>query len=196
MHLYETQESDLVTYYGDRAEHGSCPNAKICYVDHHTGEIINSIPCRRTSCVYCNRFKERAFNRKMKEVEPSGFITVTGLPSNFTDIKNGMKELRQYLRRDGLRLGLAWSAEPNPRGTGVHVHAWVNGDVPTTTQLRHRAQQVGMASNVKVEKFSGWYGSGAAYITKMTSHNQTSLAAYQEINGREFVHSRSYWRAR
>ncbi len=97
-----------------------------------------------------------------------------------------------------------WHVEPNPKGTGHHVHLWQYGDFLPQRMLSAAAASVGMGkvayiSRVKAKEGEAMgYGmklAGMAYGLKMAEAAAT-LDTYLEANGGRMVHAtRGFWRA-
>ncbi len=113
-----------------------------------------------------------------------------------------MRVLCYRLRASGRSVSWCWHVEPNPKGTGNHVHAFQRGDYLPQRELSKVARGVGMGSVVWAEKVSEpdpvklGYGlklAGIGYGLKM-AEAEASLASYLGCNGRRLVHtSRGFW---
>ena len=59
---------------------------------------------------------------------PERFLTLTLAPADRQARRKQVAYLKQSLKRDGYSCELAWTTEPNPKGTGHHIHALQKGD--------------------------------------------------------------------
>jgi hypothetical protein len=108
------------------------------------------------------------------------------------------------LRRDlGRALNWCWHVEPNPKGTGQHIHGWQWGDFIPQRALSAAAGSVGMGRVVYVNRVKAKPGqsldygmklAGVAYGLKLAQAEAT-MKVYREANGNRLVHaSRGFWR--
>jgi hypothetical protein len=88
-----------------------------------------------------------------------------------------------------------WATEPNPRGTGHHVHAYQRGPFVPQALLSEVAGRCGMGEVVDIRRLSapaGHYAlKGAGYAVKGAGSE-----SFLELNGHRITHaSREFWRA-
>ncbi len=139
-------------------------------------------------------------------------MTFTLAGEGWQELRGRMFRLAYDLRQEIGALQWAWSVEPNPKGTGHHVHAlqWgsfvANNDhvlgVRDST-LSRMAQRRGLGRVVDVRLVAGREAAARyplkmlaahAYTTKMASDPST-LERYLSANGARLVHvSRGFWR--
>jgi hypothetical protein len=152
--------------------------------------VIEGWRCRRNDCLYCVRGKVARMKRAIRFTQPTALLTFTALSDDHTVNRSRINLLAKYLRRDDLNIAWVWASELNPKGTGVHAHAWSRGDVPTARTLNARAEQVEIGlCHVKQVTHAG----NLSYIAKSATWNEESLRAHRRLNGSQLVHGRSFW---
>jgi hypothetical protein len=114
-----------------------------------------------------------------------------------------MKDLRYDLMGEGLDVDWCWHVEPNPAGTGHHVHAWQRGSFVPQARLSELADGCGMGRVVDVRRWRPRRGPSVAYGLKLAgigyglklAESARELETYLSANGGRLVHnSRGYWR--
>lgn len=181
---------DLHNRWGAMAPRAQCPDAQLLWMHIETGRPVVQ-PCRHNGCVQCVRTKVREVKRAIRFSQPSALLMFTSLQGEPTADTRTINKLNMYLRRAGVDIAWVWAAEPNPAGNGVHAHAWAWGDIPNLGCLQSRAHQVGLG-RCDIKPVTHYRN--LAYICKLATWNDRSLAAYQAINGSELVHGRAFWR--
>src|SRR5665647_209768 len=184
------RNQQLHDQFGPQQVMNSCPNGELLTVDPSTGEI-DGLRCRRNDCLYCVRGKVARMKRAIRFTRPTALLTFTALSADHKVNQLRINRLAKYLRRDHLDIAWVWASELNPRGTGVHAHAWSRGDVPAARTLNAKAALVGVG-HCDVEPVT--HGRDLSYIAKMAAWNEESLRAYRALNGSELVHGRAFWR--
>lgn len=123
------------------------------------------------------------------------FMTWTKVPERFQQARAQMRDWVRRMRKN-YELEIAWSIEPNPKGTGYHAHGLQTGDY-----LNHRdCQRMWGERHVWIEKLTG---DAAGYCSKafnVAGYSTKDGMAHLDLNGGRAVHmSRGYllgWRAR
>jgi len=98
-----------------------------------------------------------------------------------------------------------WTVEPNPAGTGHHVHAEQRGAFVPVRQLSRLARREGMGQVVDIRRIRMGVDVSSRYLvklaadaygTKLARGDMEQLGAYLRANGgRQMVHaSRGFWR--
>jgi hypothetical protein len=113
-----------------------------------------------------------------------------------------MKDLRYDLRAAGLEVDWCWHVEPNPAGTGHHVHGWQRGDFLPQGILSEMADGCGMGRVCDVRKWRPKGGPAVSYGLKLAgigyglkmAEGERQLEEYLRVNGGRMVHSsRGFW---
>lgn len=129
-----------------------------------TGEVMPA-RCKSNKCGYCLRLNGLRRSAAIAYSRPERAVLLTQVGEDWQSIRRGMNRLLEYLRREGLEVGdWCWHVEPNPQGTGHHVHAWQHGPskIPQRV-LSECADRAGLGSvafinRVRSEMGAGQYG--------------------------------------
>lgn len=158
--------------------------------------------CKANSCPWCGPVNAFLIGGAIAASDPQRFITLTLVGEDHQTRRNRMKALRHDLINLVGDCDWAWHVEPNPAGTGHHVHAYQRGDFLPQNELSRLAQRRGMGEVVWITKHElpadapATYGvklAGITYGLKMTEQ-EASMRAYLDANGGRLVHaSRSFW---
>ena len=134
--------------------------------------------------------------------EPERLVTLTRVGDTWAERRARMKRLRHDLVQELGAVEWAWSVEPNPRGTGHHVHAVQWGDFLPQRRLSQMADRRGMGRVVDVRALDRHAGS-SLYLVKMAADayglkqatSATDREAFIDANGGRLLHtSRGFWR--
>jgi hypothetical protein len=195
----------------DQAEHddeGSsvrrCPKKLDQYlVNTVTGQIVPN-SCGANTCWFCGPNNARRVGGAITLAEPTRWGMLTQVGEDWPTIRNRMKRLRYDLgtRLDGF--AWCWQVEPNPAGTGHHVHYWQRGPYVPQSLLSKLARDRGMGRVATVKRWcptkaATTYGAklmGVTYGSKLAEKPDT-MDVYLATNGGRMVHaSRRFWRNR
>ena len=123
---------------------------------------------------------------------PDYLITVSGFSGEQAKDMKTRRQLLKALRTEVGEVFLLSAFEPNPAGTGYHLHAWGYGDPLEDWQVTSAAEQVGLGTitDLKPVTFNGSFD----YIVKNATWNQASLAEHIRLNGKELMQGRGFWR--
>lgn len=127
-------------------------------------------------------------------------MTLTQVGNTWPVVRNRMKLVRHRVAATGARWEWCWSVEPNPRGTGHHVHAWQRGDFLPQRELSNIARREGAGHVVDIRRWdqggreeAGYGLKGVTYGTKLAS-GEDSAEAFLAANGGRLTHqSRGWW---
>lgn len=171
-------------------------------VSQSTGQQV-PMGCGTSRCPVCGPSKARATAGAIGLAEPERFFTLTLVGDQWQTVRDRMKNLRCDLSKEVGPFEIAWHVEPNPLGTGHHVHAWQRGRFVRQAVLSRCADRRGMGRVADIRKWkpiggpSVTYGlklAGIGYGLKMTESTD-SFDLFMRSNGERFVHaSRNYWR--
>lgn len=112
-----------------------------------------------------------------------------------------MKRIRHALVGEGYRWDWVWSVEPNPKGTGRHVHAWQRGTYVPQEALSRAAVREGCGPVVDIRAWRKGSDAATAYALKSISYGVKGAAGedpagFVAMNGGRLSHqSRGWWTA-
>lgn len=156
--------------------------------------------CKRHRCGFCGPLNANLVSLALAHANPERAITFTLAGEKWQQRRNRMKRLRHSITREGYATEWAWHVEPNPRGTGHHVHVLQRGDYIPAAHLRSMARTEGFGSRARIEKLRDKHGA-AIYNTKMlaSAYGVKMLRDQQDVfldaNGGRPVHtSREWWK--
>lgn len=183
-------EVSLVARYGPADPFGPCERGRVTRVDPETGDPLERHRCKsHRECRSCARWRIARLGREIAwDFKPTAFITLTGLPADWTEIRTGMKHLRLDLKRKGWAdWSMVWTVEPNPSGDGAHAHGWAKRSVPTVNALTSSAARVGWGSVDRRDVYSR-APVAMTYGLKLPQHNRAAAEDYRHLNGSRLVH--------
>lgn len=189
-HTVAAQHQGLRDQWGPQDPWKPCPNSKARFLVEGRPSGIPA-PCRRPTCLACARMMVREREDAIRLSRPTGLVTLTGA-SPVSEV-NGkrLKRLRYYLQRVSLPTPMIWAVEPNPSGTGYHLHAWTTADMLDGPLLQERAHLVGFGmADVRAVTHHG----GLGYPMKNATWNETSLASHLELNDGRLLTGRGWYR--
>jgi hypothetical protein len=111
-----------------------------------------------------------------------------------------MKVLRYRLAREVGQVEWVWHVEPNPAGTGHHVHAWEHGAFVPQARLSDLAASVGMGPFARISKIRSSLGAGRYGLKGLTYglkgvQAEDEGVSYLRANGSRLTHqSRGFFR--
>ena len=180
-----------------------CPHkAEWVLLNVESGQVLPA-SCKRNGCEYCGPRKASGVGGAITLAEPERLITLTQVGPDWATIRGRVKRLSSFIRREtGKRFQMAYHVEPNPKGTGHHVHGFQRGDFIPQAVLASMASRQGMGYVVDIRRYragkrASTYGvklAGIGYGLKATATSE-GLRSYLDLNGGRFVHaSRDFWR--
>ncbi len=161
--------------------------------------------CRRNGCLHCGPVNALLLAGAIAEAMPErlGLLTLVG--EEWATRRQRARDFVVDVRSTGVRWEWAWHIEPNPRGSGHHLHFVQHGDRAPVSVVRWAATRRGMGQWVGIHRIraldrAAMYGlklAASAYGIKGALESGT-LAQYRAANGgRRLVHtSRGFWRDR
>jgi hypothetical protein len=186
-------------------------------VDRHTGEITRvphrnvdprtgearPMRCGANTCAACAVWNARRIAGAIRLADPQSQFTLTLVGDDHAAIQTLMKWLLALLRAAVAGVELAWAAEPNPAGTGTHVHGYLHtgdtGRVVNRPEMAKALYEPGIDTIFRLDPVPK--GAGANHM----SYAMKSLAdpdlrePFLDLNGtasrRFLIHStRGFWR--
>lgn len=161
--------------------------------------------CGANWCPWCGSVNALRVTAAIALAAPERLITLTQVGNDWGTVRSRMFRLRHRLVRELCELHWVWSVEPNPRGTGHHVHAEQYGPFVPQRLLSAIADRTGMGRVVDVRRVAHRVDVSSRYLvklaadaygTKLARGDMEQLATYLRANGgRQLVHaSRGFWR--
>lgn len=185
---------------GGEAPVERCPYAdpNLWIVNRSTGDAF-PLRCGRNSCLFCLPRNAARRARALRYVAPQRFLTLTQVGEDWPTVRARMKRWVYGLRGEGFDLEVVWSVEPNPAGTGHHVHAWQRGAYLPQDAVARVADRNGMGAIADIRKWvarpggEGYGLKGVGYGLKGATATETQ-GAFMENNGRRLTHqTRGWW---
>jgi len=164
-----------------------------------TGEI-HPWRCKRNRCARCGPINAHLVAGAIALAEPERLVTLTRVGDDWQTIRSRVRDLSYDVRRSGRDWNVAWSVEPNPKGTGHHVHALHYGAFVPQRTLSRLSDAAGLGPVVDIRRVTrrleaSRYGlklAASAYGVKMADGE---LESYLRCNGGRVIHtSRGFWR--
>jgi hypothetical protein len=129
---------------------------------------------------------------------PYIFFTITGVSARWEETKEFMNRLRVYLLRHNGTPNWAYSVEPNPNGTGAHIHGYNHGWLDDTLVTTFSTRNGGGHANIKQLDYSRrfpqqyfQYPMKHLRLSKYPSRDDAehALSVYRELNGGRLIHA-------
>lgn len=111
------------------------------------------------------------------------FVTLTLVPVSWQHAREQIKDFIRRLRKS-YQTEMAWAIEPNPRGTGHHLHAIQWGEYTP----QERLEELWGGRRVWIEKMKR---DGAGYMTKaaiVAGYSTKNATQVLDLNGGRAVH--------
>jgi hypothetical protein len=184
----ETPEPDL-----DPRGKG-CPNNPMgyAYVNNLTGEVV-PWRCARNTCDYCVQGNARRRALAIAYAKPERAILLTQVGNDWATVQARLNRLRHAIVKElEASFEWVWHVEPNPQGTGHHVHAWQRGVFIPQKDLARIADSKGLGGVAFINKIrnplqSANYGlKGLGYGLKGIATD--SRSTYLRVNGGRLTH--------
>lgn len=103
----------------------TCPNLRTDRVMvHRSKPEMYFESCRRHLCIGCASWQAIQRGMAIRLAEPEWGIVITRVGNDFDSIRRAVADMLRQLRKMGCLIEMAWAAEANPKGDGVHVHGW------------------------------------------------------------------------
>lgn len=179
--------------------HGCEYMAGWAFLNALTGETVPA-RCGRNRCAYCLRVNARRRARAIAWAGPERAILLTLVGDDWQTVRPRMYRLRYRIARAAGLCEWVWHVEPNPKGTGHHVHAWQHGAFVPQDVLSRLADEVGMGRFVRINRVRSRVGASAYGLKGLTYGLKGVEAddegtAYLRVNGYRLTHqSRGYFR--
>lgn len=152
--------------------------------------------CGANFCPYCAPINAGLIAKAMALAAPQRMLRVSLVPSDFRRTRPMMHALTKWMRRNYGTVELAYSVEPNPKGTGNHLHAWQHGPnkIPQAA-LQEACHRSGFGFP-DIRKWTD-RGGKTGYGLKGIGYGMKAddLEVFLELNGNRLVHAtRNFYR--
>lgn len=172
----------------------SCPfSTGLLVISMSTGTIYPT-RCTRNSCWYCVQINAKRRALAISLAKPERAILLTQVGEDWPTVQARMNRLRYNLVEAlGKDLEMTYSVEPNPLGTGHHVHAWERGAYIPQALLSAAANRVGMGGFARISKIRSDVGAskyglkGVGYGLKGAMQSDAARQYIAE-NGKRLTH--------
>jgi hypothetical protein len=198
------QDDERSSVREEASDEQRCPNKRdFDMLNTQTGQIVPA-SCRANSCWFCGPNNARRVGGAITLAGPERWGMLTQVGQDFPTVRARMNRLRYEIRRQVDDFGWCWHVEPNPAGTGHHVHYWQRGDYVPQRLLSTLADGGGMGRVATVKQWRPTKGAttygvklaGVRYGLKLAEESDT-MSGYLSANGGRMVHaSRGFWRNR
>jgi hypothetical protein len=160
--------------------------------------------CRNIGCPVCVVPMAHDIAIALAFALPDRQVLLTKVPTEWPRLRAAIKTFRRTLRRTGRFVEDAYHAEPNPAGTGAHIHMWMWGDAVSLEVLHDAAARAGMGCEGVVPAFvppsrgvpALRYGLKHVINCDLDNPDDRALRAeFIRLNGHHLVHpSQAFWR--
>jgi hypothetical protein len=125
----------------------------IALLCEQTGELF-PVRCRANFCEACGPANARLIGGAVTLASPERWGMLTQVGDDWPTIRNRMKDLRYDLGRV-LRepFHWCWHCEPNPAGTGHHVHYWQRGPYVAQREFARLADGAGLGRVATIQRW-------------------------------------------
>lgn len=178
-----------------------CPRRPgLSFVNLATGQVVAG-GCYSQKCFVCVQTIAWRYACAIGLARPEQHIVLTMAGEDWTKIKLNLTAFRRAIRRQHPGFRDAYHVEPNPRGTGTHVHMWSWGALLDTPAVSDVASRAGMGREALVsprELAPGAplsYGVKAVLDAAQTDGMDPAVEQFLLLNGGRLAHaSRGFWR--
>lgn len=171
------------------------------FLNTDTGVMVPA-RCGRNGCAYCLRSNAKRRAAAIAYAAPERALLLTQVGDDWQQVRDRMKKLRYRVAQEVGAFHWVWHVEPNPAGTGHHVHAWQHGSFVPQARLSALAGRSGMGEFARINRIRSQQGAaqyglkGLGYGLKATAGTDEQGLTYLIENGSRLTHqSRSFFRS-
>lgn len=200
----EAGSTSLVPYHQTVApEHEllTCPEPRegVRLVNLDTAEV-KPVPCSRLKCPACASYLAWRRSLAMAWARPQRRFELTQVGDDWGTVRARVKRFRHSMEKRGYPWEHSWMVEPNPAGTGHHVHGYQKGNYVPQAVISEVAAREGMGRVTYVKAMAGsratGYGLKALTYGLKGASREESHGLHLEVNGgRLSHHSRGFYGA-
>jgi hypothetical protein len=201
----------LLDYYGSfrpfLSPHSSdwhpsgCEVSPFLRVNDVTGEVYYPRCGQRRKCLYHVDREAQHIGLIVRDAEPSGFMTITGLPTEWKSIQKKLACLFRKLRRTTTGFSWCYYIEYNESKKMAHAHAFTHGPWMHNGTLSEYSQNIGLGHvdyrTVQEGSFPYFYPTKLLRLDNYSSSKtaRSGINAYLDLNGGRIHHnSRDFFR--
>lgn len=169
-----------------------CPRAPFWLISQKPTPIRVPAACGRYRCKLCGK---RKVAERLRVTTWGGSVRRRPRKLDLTlvpdDWQTARMQIRDFARRmrEHYRFEWAWAIEPNPAGTGHHLHAIVHGDYLD----KWRIDELWGGRRTWIEEVKGDAIAYTQKCAKVVGYNSKQAMEHLEVNGGRAVHmSRGY----
>jgi hypothetical protein len=172
----------------------ACPDGNGWTRRSKFGELIPD-RCTCLDCPVCAPIEARRVGRAIALARPERLVGLTLVGLDWEDIHQRFKKFMRVL---GILVEpgkWAWGVQPNPLGTGNHIHAYQYGPAFEPWDLAEAAAQAGMGREVDITDIDNLEGVRDYLVRdvrdsdKRASDLSDQAQEYLRLNGGRLVHS-------
>lgn len=164
-----------------------CPRAPFWLVSHKPTPLRVPASCGRYRCTMCG---QRKVAERLRVTMWGGSVRsmprkldLTLVPDIWEHAREQIKDFA-YRVRKRFRFEWAWAIEPNPKGTGHHLHSIFHGEYID----REILQEMWGGRRVWVELVKGDAIAYTQKCAKVVGYNSKAALEHLEVNGGRAVH--------
>lgn len=166
-----------------------------------TGEAFPA-RCKSVACPYCGPIEAGLVGGSIALAKPERQLELTQVGDVWQTVRTRVRKWTQRIREHGYQIDWCYHVEPNPKGTGHHLHGFARGDFIPQAIISSVADSCGMGRVAYIQKFEAPEDQGVGYGVKMAgvpyglkmAEQQASMNTYLQANGGRLVHaSRGFW---
>lgn len=197
--------SSLVEIRTTVAPRERCPRRLGWVLVSRSSGLVVPASCKANTCPHCGPLNARAVAGAVALASPERFGTLTMAGDTWQVVRGRLKRLQHRIRASVPESRWCWHVEPNPAGTGQHVHFWQRGGFIPQQALTNLAKREGMGGVTDIRRWKLKPGTAVGYGVKLTgvfyglktSEAEGGMSTYLAANGGRLVHaSRGWWRDR
>lgn len=173
-----------------------CPRRSEYWYQSESTDVCFRARCGANFCPWCAPINAAQTARAMALAAPQRMIRLSLVPHQFRRTQLVVASLQKWARRNYGTFEMAFHVEPNPKGTGNHIHAWQHGPskIPQD-KLQEACERVGLGypDIRRWRDRGGKTGYGLKGIGYGMKHED--LEMFLSLNGGRLVHhSRGFFR--
>ena len=170
-----------------------------CLFNAESGHMLPA-RCRANTCDFCLKVNALQVAGAIALAQPERAVRFSQVGDDWQTARNRMKQIAFHIRNSGYDWHCAWHLEPNPKGTGHHIHAWQYGSyIPQATlqDLAHR-EGMGIPYIEAMKQNQGPVNYGLKQLAVkygLKGVDESAPGEYLRKNGGRLVHStRGFWK--
>jgi hypothetical protein len=121
---------------------------------------VRPVPCSRLACWVCAGYLAWKRSLAMAWARPQRRFELTLVGDDFQTARARVKRFRHAVVSNGYAWEHSWMIEPNPAGTGHHLHGYQHGDFVPQATLSDIADGEGMGMRVYIKALAGSKATG------------------------------------